>query len=214
MNSTEGLFACRARRRINAFSLLELLVVMGIIVLLAALLVPVLSRAKTKTRSVACVNQLRQLGVTARLYAEDNGGRLPAAELLPSNPTDPQHPLPRISDILGPYVSKVAGTNVSAPVFKCPADNDWFYEVEGSSYQWNAGLNGHRIDFGEDSRFAAVIVSNGVTILQTNGNITRVAESTPLFLDYDDFHQRAPQSGKNVVYMDGHATVFVTPSGP
>lgn len=200
--------------RIRAFSLLELLVVIGIIVILVALLLPVLSRAKTKARNITCVNQLRQLGVAARLYAEDNGSRLPAAELLPSNPTDPQHPLPRISDVLGSYVSKVVNTNLSAPVFKCPADNDWFFEAEGSSYQWNAGMNGRRIDFGENSRFAAVIVSNGVTILQTNGDITRAAESTPLFLDYDDFHPRAPKSGKNVVYMDGHATAFVTPTGP
>ncbi len=202
------------RMRARAFSLIELLVVMGIIVILAALLLPVLSRTKGKARNISCVNQLRQLGVAARLYADDNAGRLPAAELLPSNPTDPQHPLPRINDVLAPYVTKVAGTNVSAPVFKCPADNDWFYEAEGSSYQWNAGLNGHRIDFGENNRFAAVIISNGVTILQTNGNITRAAESTPLFLDYDDFHPRAPKSGKNVVYMDGHATAFVTPTGP
>jgi prepilin-type N-terminal cleavage/methylation domain-containing protein len=193
----------------NAFSLVELLIVMSIIVVLAALLLPVLSRAKTKARNIACVSQLKQLGVAVRLYAEDSGSRLPAAELLPSNPTDPQHPLPRISDILGPYVSKVAGTNASAPVFKCLADNDWYYEVEGSSYQWNAVLNGQRIDFGENSRFAEVIVSNGVTIVQTNGTITRAAESTPLLLDYDDFHPRAPKSGKNVVYMDGHATAFV-----
>jgi len=200
--------------RTKAFSLLELLVVIGIIVILAALLLPVLSRAKSKARNISCVNQLKQLGVAARLYAEDNGSRLPLAELLPSNPTDPQHPLPRINDVLGPYVSRVVNTNTSAPVFKCPSDNDWFYEAEGSSYQWNAGMNGHRIDFGENSRFQAVIVSNGVTILQTNGDITRAAESTPLLLDYDDFHPRPPKSGKNVVYMDGHATIFAPPVLP
>ena len=208
MTSTQAPFA-RQKMRPKAFTLLELLVVIGIIVILAALLLPVLGRAKTKARNIACVNQLKQLGVAARLYAEDNGGQLPAAELLPSNPTDPQHPLPRISSILGPYVSKAAGTNVSAPVFKCPVDNDWFFEVEGSSYQWNAGLNGQRIDFGENNRFGAVIVSNGGVILQTNGSITRGPESTPLLLDYDDFHPRPPKSGKNVVYMDGHATTFV-----
>jgi prepilin-type N-terminal cleavage/methylation domain-containing protein len=199
--------------RTRAFSLLELLVVTGIIAILAALLLPALSRAKIKARSIACVTQLKQLGVAVRLYAEDNGGRLPAAELLPSNPTDPQHPLPRINDLLGPYVSKVVNTNVSAPVFKCPSDHDWFFEAEGSSYQWNAGLNSHLIDFGENNRFGAVIISNGVTILQTNGSITRAAESTPLLLDYDDFHPRPPKSGKNVVYMDGHAT-GLTALGP
>jgi len=203
-----------SRRNTKAFTLLELLVAIGIIAVLAALLLPVMGRAKSKARNIACLNHLRQLGVAARLYAEDNGGTLPAAELLPSNPTDPQQPLPRISDVLGPYVSKVAGTNTRAPVFKCPADNDWFFEAEGSSYQWNAGLNGHRIDFGENTRFAAVIVSNGATILQTNGDITRAADSTPLFLDYDDFHPRPPKSGKNVVYMDGHATAFAAPAVP
>jgi prepilin-type N-terminal cleavage/methylation domain-containing protein/prepilin-type processing-associated H-X9-DG protein len=213
MTSTRAPFISE-KMRTRAFSLIELLVVIGIIVILAALLLPVLNRAKSKARNIACVNQLKQLGVAARLYAEDNGSRLPAAELLPSNPSDPQHPLPRISDVLGPYVSKIAGTNVSAPVFKCPSDNDWFFEAEGSSYQWNAGLNGRRIDFGENSRFGMVIVSNGVTILQTNGDITRAAESTPLLLDYDDFHPRQPKSGKNVVYMDGHAATFTTPVGP
>jgi prepilin-type N-terminal cleavage/methylation domain-containing protein len=213
MSPTRSIFPWQTRDT-KAFSLLELLVVIGIIVILAALLLPALSRAKTKARNIACINQLKQLGVAARLYAEDNSSRLPAAELLPSNPTDPQHPLPRINDVLAPYVSKVVNTNVSAPVFKCPSDKDWFFEAEGSSYQWNAGLNGHRIDFGESGRFQAVIVSNGVTILQTNGDITRAAESTPLMLDYDDFHPRSPKSGKNVVYMDGHATIFTTPLAP
>ena len=210
---TSNRLPCR-KIRTTAFSLIELLVVIGIIVILAALLFPALSRAKSKARNIACVNQLKQLGVAARLYAEDNGGRLPAAELLPSNPTDPQHPLPRINDVLGPYVSRVAVTNSSAPVFKCPSDTDWFFEAEGSSYQWNAGMNGHRIDFGENSRFRAVIVSNGVTIIQTNGDITRTAEATPLLLDYDDFHPRPPKSGKNVVYMDGNATTFSAPALP
>ena len=212
MTSTRQAFA-RQEIRTSAFSLVELLVVIGIIGILAALLLPVLGRAKSKARSIACVNQLKQLGVAARLYAEDNGSRLPAAELLPSNPTDPQHSLPRISEILGSYVSKAAGTNVSAQVFKCPADNDWFFEAEGSSYQWNAGLNGKRIDFGEKSQFGLVIASNG-NVFKTNGSITRATEATPLLLDYDDFHPRLPKSGKNVVYMDGHATTFSAPPVP
>ena len=203
----------RQSLRLRAFSLVELLVVCGIIVVLAALLLPALSRAKSKARNIACVNQLKQLGVAVRLYAEDNAGKLPVAELLPSNPSNPGHPLPRISDVLGPYVSKVAPTNASATVFKCPSDCAWFFEAEGSSYQWNAGLNGRRIDFGEESRFRAIIISNGVTVLQTNGNIARAPDATPLLLDYDDFHPRAPKSGKNVVYMDGHATTFVAPVG-
>jgi hypothetical protein len=90
-------------------------------------------------------------------------------------------------------------------VFKCPNDREWFFEVEGSSYQWNTSLNGKRIDLGENNPFHGILVSNGTVIWQTNGIIAHPAVSTPLLLDYDEFHPRPPKSGKNAVYMDGHA---------
>jgi prepilin-type processing-associated H-X9-DG protein len=185
-----------------------LLLVLAVIAILAALLLPALSRAKLKAHNVACLNQLKQLGIATRLYAEDNGAHLPAAELLPSNPTDPQNPLPRISNLLASYASKTGGTNATGSVFRCPQDKEFFFEVEGSSYQWNAGLNGQRIDFGENNHFQGIIVSNDIVVWQTNGTITHAAVSTPLFIDYDEFHPRPPRSGKNVVYMDGHAAAF------
>jgi prepilin-type N-terminal cleavage/methylation domain-containing protein len=191
----------------GAFTLIELLVVMAIIGLLAALLLPVFSRAKRQSRNVTCISQLRQLGIATRLYTEDNDGKLPAAALLPSAPTDP--PLPRICDVLGPYVGKIAATNSSARVFKCPADNDWFFEVEGSSYQWNTALNGKRVDVQASlGSFGAGISSNGVIIWKTNATLVQNAPTIPLLLDYDDFHPRPPKSGKNTVYMDGHAATF------
>jgi prepilin-type N-terminal cleavage/methylation domain-containing protein len=198
----------------SAFTLLELLAVIAIIAVLAALLLPAFARAKRKAANITCISHLKQLGVATRLYAEDNSTKLPAAEPLPSNPTNPQHPLPRISDLLATYAGGTAGTNSSRPLFKCPDDNDWFFEVEGSSYQWNASLNGQRIDLGENNRFKGVIVSNGVVVWQTNGVIAHANETTPLLLDYDNFHARSPQPGKNVVYMDGHATAFAPPASP
>lgn len=193
------------------FTLVELLVVLAVIAVLAALLLPALARAKSKAHNITCLSQLKQLGIATRLYAEDNNARLPAAELLPSNPSNPTQPLPRICDLLAAYAGK-AGTNGGPTVFKCPEDKDWFFEVEGSSYQWNAALNGQRIDFGENNHFQGIIVSNGSVVWQTNGIITHDPVSTPLLLDYDEFHPRPPKSGKNVVYMDGHATIFETPS--
>ncbi len=193
--------------RQRGFTLIELLVVIAIIGILAALLLPVFGRAKKHARNITCVSQLRQLGAAIRLYAEDNGGRLPTAELLPSAPSDP--PLPRICDVLGSYVGRAAGTNTSALVFKCPADNDWFFEVEGSSYQWNTALNGKRIDVQAYlGSFMAASASNGVIIMSTNATLVQNAVSVPLLADYDDFHPRSPKSGKNVVHMDGHVTPF------
>ena len=197
--------------RQHAFTLVELLVVIAIIGVLAALLLPTLSRAKRKAFNIACISQLKQLGIATRLYAEDQEGKLPVAEALPSNPANPQKPLPRISDVLGSYAGKSATTNVTAAVFKCPGDKAWFFEAEGSSYQWNEWLNGKRIDLGEVNSGHGIAVSNGVVTWETNFTLAHAAETTPLLVDYDDFHPRPPKSGRNVVFMDGHAAPFVPP---
>jgi len=59
------------------FSLVELLVVIALIALLASLLLPALSRAKAKARVTRCTNNLRQLGLAFRQYADDNQDFLP-----------------------------------------------------------------------------------------------------------------------------------------
>jgi type II secretory pathway pseudopilin PulG len=188
--------------------LIELLVVIAIIGTLAALLLPVFGRANRQARHVTCLRQLRQLGIATRLYTEDNEGKLPTAASLPSSPIDPQAPLPRIRDVLGPHVGKIAATNSSALVFKCPADSDWFYEVEGSSYQWNTALNGKRVDVQAYlGSFMYAITTNGST-WKTNATLAQSGAWIPLLLDYEDFHPRPPKLGKNAVYMDGHAAPF------
>ena len=192
----------------SGFTLIELLVVIAIVAVLASLLLPALSRAKTKSRSVVCISQLRQLGIGTRLYTDEHNNILPSAELLPSMPVDSTNALPRICDVLASYVGKSPPvTNSSSTVFKCPADSVGRFATEGSSYQWNTELNGHRMDETTSRNLKFVIVQVGPEgTSQTNGTVQLKFPpvTTPLLLDYEDFHPRPPKSGKNVVFMDNH----------
>lgn len=101
--------------------------VMGILCILAAVLFPVLTRAKGRTRESACAANLGQIGTAIGLYLADNDGLFPAA-LDPSDKFVPQiwagqplyhariESMPLLSDVLLPYAK-------SGEIFHCPADS-------------------------------------------------------------------------------------------
>jgi len=94
----------------------ETLIVIGITVVVAALLLPILTRAREASREVACIGNLRQIGTGFRLYATDEG-RLP---------------YPAFTQV--PWERSVA-KYVSIPTFRCGSDAE-LGPVTGSSYDW------------------------------------------------------------------------------
>jgi len=182
------------------FTLLELLVVVALIGILAALLLPGLSRTQAKARTASCINNLKQLGIAISLYADDHEGKLPCAEPLPSNPVLTNPPLPGISSVLSNHVAGVTR------LFFCPEDKVGRFQQEGSSYEWNFLMNGKSIS----APSASGVIPVGADVMFF-GNMDFAPVNTPLLYDYENFHMGGAPTGtngvrayKNSVFADGH----------
>jgi prepilin-type N-terminal cleavage/methylation domain-containing protein len=171
---------------ILAFTLIELLIVIAIIALLAALILPALSRAKEAGRATRCLSNLHQMGIALQLYVQDNHNRLPYMNDRSLTTTNP-YPPPDV--VLSNYLGNLN-------VLRCPSDNKQLFETTGCSYFWNFWLNGEDADH---------LVAVGITFQP---------HQIPLFCDKEGFHKaRGAAKAQNFLYADGHIKNLLEMSG-
>lgn len=136
----------------RGFTLTELLVVLLIVAALAAISFPIGQAILARSRSAACLSNLRQIGVALEGYLQDNVQTMPA---IAAGRKSKAEDTPVLETELATYLP-------NPEVFHCPADHE-IYEKSGCSYIWNSsqsGRNRRQLEFfgksGADQRIPLV----------------------------------------------------------
>jgi prepilin-type N-terminal cleavage/methylation domain-containing protein/prepilin-type processing-associated H-X9-DG protein len=116
----------------RGFTLIELLVVIAILAVLAALLFPVFANAREKARRTTCLSNLRQIGLAALNYEQDNDG-----DVVPLARGDGRKDILIFADLLAPYTK-------SPDIWVCPSDDPFLFTHLRDGLPEGTGPN-HRI---------------------------------------------------------------------
>ena len=202
-----------------AFTLIELLVVIAIIAILAALLLPVLGRARQKAWTTSCNSNLHQIGLAMRIFADDNGEFYPQSgatiywsNLNPNSSTNS-------------WTQQIYAYAGSTNVFNCPGNVQLPSNFQGPFNYFNGA---HAAFVAAGGRFAAVkataISFPSAHVLGGDTVGTMVGGTSwqfdPLDADKDDYtsncvggaaadsdtqYWRIHSNGQNLLFADGHS---------
>jgi prepilin-type processing-associated H-X9-DG protein len=174
--------------RVTGFSLVELLVVIGIVTILIGLLLPAVNKARGQAKWVQCQSNLRQCGLFMQTYANNWRGWCYPPGLGSGEPYDKRWPV---------HVFKPAVYN--PPVMLCPVDED---PLEEHSYIVNAHLGGRGIRFGSKPRG----LSSSEVILMGE----KRSDYPDYYMDPGNYstrvelHRHGLRLGSNYLFLDLH----------
>ncbi|MFA5645500.1 MAG: type II secretion system protein [Candidatus Ratteibacteria bacterium] len=179
-------------RKSHGFTLIEFLVVISIIAILAAMLLPALSRARERARTVVCVNNLKQLYLAFFMYTQENNGYLPLAT--------------EGADHWGNYIGKYVGSHDSSgkrnTVFRCPSVLKHSYSNQ-VGYTMNRWLSRKKIDRVNNSHRWLLLTD----IDPANRNYPwRCTDFFNVaYPEYVNVAQGPHNGGNNILFIDGHS---------
>ncbi len=210
----------------RAFTLIELLSVIGIILILAALLFPVLRKVKAASQSIACINNLRQLQTAWIMYTDDHSDTMPPNEdnftggnwrslsgsWVVGNAQEDESPTNIQSGVLWPYSRSLA-------VYHCPADKSTFRAnqqlLRHRSYMLSVYINSAPADpntpFGSRVKHKSSQISNPENVFVLLDASEWTINDGVFNLNYIDIPPNwydAPSDrhdkGCNLSFVDGH----------
>jgi prepilin-type N-terminal cleavage/methylation domain-containing protein/prepilin-type processing-associated H-X9-DG protein len=174
----------------QAFTLIEILIVLTIIAVVVGILIPVVGKVRQSAGKAACAAQLASIGHAFQMYLNDSKGRLPRMNPLPlADP--PAGEGPTVYEVFAPYL-KDDGRHLA---WRCPGDLEGVFERYGMSYEYNTFTN---------AMFGGRMMTDALAFArQPPMNLT--PDKARIFNDFGTFHGKPGHRGNmNFLFADWH----------